>query len=270
MKQPAVSITAIHPRPFDRLVELLDAARQYAQLTEEDRLVLEDRLARYPAGRAPFYVRAPWELEDVERQVEAKHLLPQAWALAADLGLPRDEVKRVLGHTLGAMHRLYLRGPKAEDAYKAAAGPLAAMAAEVRRRARPANVAAPPAAPASASGKKPATPPADDGPYLLAEELQGRWSKHFRNLKSFTDAVRDNPRVRHRRPLSKTGKPILNRLELHVQDVLKFLADLPRLPRKGLDDLLAGKVDELLDVQAQRRQEQERADQQRLRKKRDA
>jgi hypothetical protein len=129
MTQPAVVTTATDPTLFDRLGELLNATRQDAQLRQED-----------PVGRALQ------RMVDEHRQAEAHGLALEAMTLAASLGLPRDEVKPVLGGTLLAMHRLSSRDKHAVGAYHAVAGRLAVLAAEARGRAQLANFATHPAA----------------------------------------------------------------------------------------------------------------------------
>jgi hypothetical protein len=114
------------PTAFDQLHDLLEAAWQ--------------ALRPGSPGRPP--VGAALSSKGFE---VAHRLSLEAASLAASLGLPRDEVRACLSRTLLALHRLCSRDPDAAAAYNAAAGPLAALAAEVRGLAARHTPAAPPA-----------------------------------------------------------------------------------------------------------------------------
>jgi hypothetical protein len=147
--QPAVTAPAINPAPFNRLRELLEAAWQDLGPGRPQHESPADRALRCLVGE--------------RHQEEARRLAMEAMTEGAAVGLPRDELKAVLGRVLLALHRLYSRDPGAESAYYEASGPLEVMIAEVRGRARqfanapaPATAVQAPALAATASSPAPA------------------------------------------------------------------------------------------------------------------
>jgi hypothetical protein len=110
----------------------------------------------------------------------------------------------------------------------------------------------------SRSSRNVGAPLADESAYRPASEFVDR--ERFPNLKAVNKALEENPDIRRRRPLSRTGQPIPNRLEIHAGDWHAFRARLAREAPDPLDcpagmaDKFLAAVQEVKDRTAQERQ----------------
>ena len=160
MMQPAAA-PAIDPSPFDRLLELLQAAKATREAL--DKAPPEERAQSYPQ-RVKDRDKATAELARLTREARVE---------GAAVGLTIGQLDMVLTSVAEAIHHFYSRAPAEVTAlaYLTASSRLEAAADFALGRARLAETATAGPCPATASVAAPASVPAPIGPVEVPETL---------------------------------------------------------------------------------------------------